>query len=233
MSDTGNYNDAALLLKYLGERYPVFEKYGRAATVVKYIISRKQAHAFFPVPPLLIKIPSGGAGAIDPWDVLERAVTGLKKIPSIGFPGREWRIAGAPVSDTSPNQPATLVVDAVAKYKYATFPAAGPQTDMWTSGVLRLRLRAALNPANDFDWLTLQFEDELGWLFDEARDQMIHTTYTIFRTLMDWKISSHFELPSQLSADQFLSVLFERALLEPGLITTEDALQFLRERREL
>jgi hypothetical protein len=121
-------------------------------------------------------ICTGNLHSVDPLQALDQVIFGLMKVPSPQFIGEHWNINRPMLAPGRPN-----VAYARANVLYRWGP---PQADRrFNSSQLFLEMSAEQG-ANLV--LTLRFQDQLAWLFDESVHQINTAARAIDATLREY-----------------------------------------------
>jgi len=121
-------------------------------------------------------ICTGSLHAMDPMQALDQVIYGLMKIPSPQFVGEQWNIT-RPMQ--APGRANVSYTRATVLYRWGP-----PQADRrFNSAQLFLEMTAE-QKSNLV--VTLRFQDQLAWLFDEAIHQIETATNAIAATLGEY-----------------------------------------------
>jgi hypothetical protein len=117
---------------------------------------------------------------VDPLGALDQVIYGLMKIPSPQFVGEQWNI----------NRPMQLpgganAALARANVSYQWGPAHAPKR--FNTAQLFVEMRAEMS---DHLVLMLRFQDQMGWLFDEAVNQVNTAARAVASSLAEFGSSS-------------------------------------------
>jgi hypothetical protein len=122
----------------------------------------------------------GALQNVDPLGALDQVIYGLMKIPSPQFIGEQWNI-NRPMH--VPGRAAAAVARTNVSYQWG--PPQAPR--QFKTAQLFLEMRADMS---DHVALTLRFQDQMGWLFDEAVNQVNTAAKAVASSLAEFGSST-------------------------------------------